>query len=120
MSIATCSGSSNGGAAGGGFEWTGEYDDVANTVTIDSAGVGMDSVVLEQSDGRRARVNFAASGDARQLPPVPAAIQTTVNVTRAVVIGQQLVITGVTLKPIPPSKPGGVGGFTIVYDAWLR
>jgi hypothetical protein len=119
MAVATCAGSSNGGAPNG-FEWTGEYDDVAHTVTITSAGVGIDTAVVEQSNGQRARIDFAAAGEQRPPIVIPQAIQATVDITRTVTTGAPLTITGVTLKPNPPSKPGGVGGFVLVCDYWTR
>lgn len=111
-------GSSAGGAAAGGFDWRVVYDDVAHTATATSAGVGRCTVVAEQSDGRRAKLTFAVSGDPRPTVAIPADIEATVNVTRAIVIGTPLTVSPITLKPFPPVKPGGVGGFLMVCEYW--
>lgn len=119
MAIETVGGSSAGGAAAGGFEWQVDYDDVAHTVTATSAGTGICSVVVEQSNGRRARIDFAAPGETRPPLTIPADIQATVDATQAVVIGTPLTITNIRLKPFAPVKPGGVGGFLMVCEYWL-
>lgn len=108
MAIAFCGGSSPD------ITWRIDYDDVAHTVTAISSGIGRATVVVEQTDGKRAKVTFAASGE--QLPPiaVPSDIEATVNVTRAATLGTDLVVNNVTLKPTAPSKPGGSGGFVVV------
>lgn len=116
MAISTVGGSSANGSANGGFDWHVDYDDVAHTATAFSAGVGRCTVVVAQSNGQRAKITFAASGDQRPVVAVPADIEATVNVTRAVVIGTPLVVSPVTLKPFPPVKPGGVGGFEMVCE----
>lgn len=118
MAISTVGGSSAGGAAGGGFEWRVDYDDVAHSATATSAGVGRCTVVCEQADGRRAKITFAVAGEQRPPVTVPADIEATVNITRAVTIGTPLTISPVTLKPFPPVKAGGVGGFLMVCEYW--
>src|SRR6478735_3081850 len=103
MAIATCGGSTPA------LTWKIDYDDVAHSVTATSSGTGRATVVVEQANGKRAKVTFTEQGGLPALT-VPADIQATVDVTRAVTIGTDQTINGVTLKPNPPSKAGGQGG----------
>jgi hypothetical protein len=118
VAVETIGGSSAGGAAAGGFEWGVSYDDVAHSATATSAGFGRCTVVVEEATGQRARLNFAAAGDNRPPITIPADIQATVDVTRAIVIGTPLTISPVILKPFPPVKAGGQGGFLLVCEYW--
>jgi hypothetical protein len=105
------------GSTGGVFDWSCNYDDAARTATLEATGQGRCTVVLEQSNGPRASVQFRQPGG--DVLPVPDSIIPQPVANQIVDIGTgPLVITNIRLKPNPSPKPGGVGGFVVVTENW--
>lgn len=106
-----------GGGAGNVFTWSAVYDDAPNpdTVTVQADGQGRSTVVVAQANGQAAAIQFIQPGG--QPLPVPPGVS--VVTTRQVVIGSgPVVINTPALKPFPPSKPGGQGGFQVINEEW--
>jgi hypothetical protein len=101
------------------MNWQGTYDTVTNQAVLTATGPGRVTVVLEQTDGKRAAVQFVqASGPGATPIPVDPSIVDTLAVA-PVVVTIPLGGTGTrtftaSLKPYPPSKPGGTGSFAVI------
>jgi hypothetical protein len=112
---------SNVGGSSPGFTWSAVYDDAPNpdTVTVQADGQGRSTVVVAQADGQRAAIQFVQSSGPSSTP-VPVDGQfLPLATTRTVVIGSgPTVINTPALKPFPPSKPGGQGGFQVLNEEW--
>jgi hypothetical protein len=105
------------GSTGGVFDWSCNYDDTARAATLEAAGQGRCTVVLEQSNGQRASVQFRQPGG--DVLPVPDSVNPQPIANQIVDIGAgPVTITNIRLKPIPNPKPGGVGGFVVVTENW--
>lgn len=102
------------------MDWTAVYDDVAHTLVVQGSGPGRCTVIVEQSDGKRAAAEFVqASGQASVPIPVPDDVLPTLAVPAVTVTVPQggtgsRTFSGITLKAFPPSKPGGQGTFKLV------
>lgn len=112
---------SNVGGSSPGFTWSAVYDDAPNpdTVTVQASGTGRSTVVVAQANGQRAAIQFAqASGPSST--PIPVDPQfLPVAATRVITIDTgPTVINTPALKPFPPSKPGGQGGFQVLNEEW--
>lgn len=107
-------------ASSAAMSWDATYDDVAHTLVINGTGPGRCTIVVEQSNGKRAAAEFVqATGPLSTPIPVPDDIVPTLAVAPVLVTVPSggtgtRTFSAITLKPYAPSKPGGQGTFALI------